>query len=125
MPQQIIVAGKIDNYDPSWEVVLAVNRAGFIQEPIQVKTDSTGSFTTTFESYIPTDAYLVYKANFLVLLHPGDSLFVHFDGQYSDGSEILNTIKFGGNAAQTNQYAAKFQQMYYSNELFCDWDKKD
>jgi len=125
MPQKIIVAGKIDNYDPSREVVLAVNRAGFMQESIQVKTDSTGSFTTTFESYIPTDAYLVYKANFLILLHLGDSLFVHFDGQYNDRQEILNTIKFGGNVAQTNQYAAKFQQMYFSNELFHDWDKKD
>ena len=125
MPKKITIAGKIDNYDPSIEVILAVNRIGFFQDAIQAKTDSAGNFTATFESYTPTDAWLVYKANFLVLLHPGDSLFVHFDGKYSDRPEILNTVKFGGNSAQTNQYAAKFQQMYFSNELYYDWDKKD
>ena len=39
-------------------------------------------------------------------------------------SELLKSIDFGGNRAKTNQYAAKFQQMYYSDELFTNWDRK-
>ena len=124
IPKIIIVAGKIDNYDPSRELTLYVNRIGFKQEPILAKTDSAGNFMATFESYIPVDAWVSYHTNFQVLLHPGDSLFVYFDGKYNNRPEILESIKFGGNAAKTNQYAAKYQQMYYSNELYTNWDKK-
>jgi len=117
-PKKIIVAGKIDNFDPNKEVILAVNRIGFSQEKVQVKADSVGNFKTTFESYIPLDAWIRYnnyQANFLVMLHPGDSLFVHFDGKRQrSGNKMFNTILFSGDAAKTNQYASKFQQMYYS-----------
>jgi len=123
--QKIIVAGKINNYDPSREVYLAVNWIGFMQEQINPKIDSVGNFMAIIESYVPIDAWLGYRTNFLVLLHPGDSLFIHFDGQYGNRPAILNTIEFGGDAAQTNQYAAKFQQMYFSNELFTNRDRQN
>lgn len=123
--QQIIIAGKIDNYDSNKEITLHVNRIGFRQDRIPVKVDNLGNFIVTFESYIPTDAWLMYKTNFLVLVHPGDSVFVQFDGKYNNRSQILESIYFSGDAAQTNQYAAKLQQMYYSNEIYYDWDKKN
>ena len=124
VPQKIIVAGKIDNYDPSEEIIISVNRLGFRQERVWAKTDIDGNFMATFESYIPLNAWVVYKTNFLVLLHPNDSLFIHFDGKFNDRPELLESINFGGDAAKTNQYAAKFQQMYFSNEIYYDWDKK-
>ncbi len=52
------------------------------------------------------------------MLHPNDSLFVRFDGKYGNRPELLESIEFGGDAAKTNQYAAKFQQMYYSNDVY-------
>jgi len=124
VPQTIIVAGKIDNYEPNRQLYLSVNRLGFRQERILAKTDSAGNFMTTFESYIPVDVWVVYKTNFLVLLYPKDSLFVHFDGNHNDRPELLESIKFGGDRAKTNRFAAKYQQMYFSNELYTDWDKK-
>jgi len=124
VPQKITVAGKIDNYDPNEEVIIAVNRLGFWQESILAKMDNDGNFTATFESYIPLNAWVCYKTNFLVLLHPNDSLFMHFDGKFNNRPELLESINFDGDAAKTNQYAAKFQQMYFSNEIYSDWDKK-
>ena len=124
VPQTIIVTGKIDNYEPNRQLTLHVNRLGFSQEQILAKMDSAGNFMATFESYIPVDVWVTYNTNFLVLLHPKDSLFVHFDGKYNDRPELLESIKFGGDRAKTNQFAAKFQQMYFSNEIYTDWDKK-
>jgi thiol-disulfide isomerase/thioredoxin len=123
--QQIIVTGKIDNYDPEKPIVLGVNRLGFSSEQITAGTDSLGNFTATFDSYIPTDVAIFYKTNFWVLLHPGDSLFVHFDGEKDNRPELLESIRFGGDVAKTNQDAAKFQLMYFSNPLYFDWDKKN
>jgi len=123
-PQKIIVAGKIDNYDPNREVRITVNNLGVERKSTVAKVDSAGNFIVTLDSYIPVDAWIQYKTNFLVLLYPNDSLFVRFDGKCDDRPELLESIRFGGISAKTNQDAAKFQQMYYSNEIYYDWDKK-
>ena len=123
-PQKITVTGKIDNYDPNRQVTLSVFRIGLglPRESIVANTDSTGNFIATFESYIPVDAWIVYKTGFSVLLHPNDSLFVHFDGKYDDKVELLKFLNFSGDASKTNQYAVKFQQMY-SDQFSFDWNK--
>ena len=125
VPQRITVAGKIDNYDPSRELTVSVNWIGFMQERILTKTDSAGNFIATFESYIPVDAWVGYKTNFQVLLYPGDSLFVHFDGKHNNRPALLASIDFGGNAAKTNLNAAKFQQLYFSNEIYRNDDRNE
>ena len=122
-PQQIIVAGKVDNYDHNLQVIVTVKRIGLTQDDITAKIDSAGNFIATFESYIPLDVVIGYKTNFWVLLHPGDSIFVQFDGKHRNRPGLLETVYFSGDAAQTNRYAAKFQQMYFSNEIYYDWDK--
>ena len=122
-PKIIIVAGKINNYEPNLQLSLGVNRLGFDQELILAKIDSSGNFLATIESRIPLDVWVAYKTNFLVLLNPGDSLFVQFDGKYNDRPELLETISFGGNAAEVNKNVAKFQQLYFSNKIYHDWDK--
>ena len=58
----------------------------------------------------------------MVLLHPNDSLYIHFDGKFDDCPELLESVKFSGKVAQTNLYAAKIQQMYYSSDL-SNWNK--
>jgi thiol-disulfide isomerase/thioredoxin len=62
--------------------------------------------------------------NFLVLVQPGDSIYLEFDGKPNRRPEILETVKFSGDGAKANQDAAKFQFMYYSNPLYYDWDTK-
>ena len=93
-------------------------------ESYVAKTDSTGNFWVSFESYLPLDVWVAYKTNFLVLLHPGDSLYMQFDAFYNERPEFLASIRFSGDAAKTNQNAVIFQQMYFSNEIYYDWDKK-
>ena len=119
------IAGKVQNFDPEKrKIELYVNKIGLEGEAKSTKLDSLGNFSVTFETYVPTDVYLQYKINFLVLTNPGDSIHVIFDGQPSNRPDILKTIKFSGDAAKMNQDAAIFQEMYFSNEILNDFNKK-
>lgn len=124
-PKQVKIAGKIRHYNPEHSFNITVNRLGLPNENAAVKIDSAGNFYATFETYVPTDTWVTYKSNFLVLTDPGDSLYVEFDGQSNGRPEILKTIKYGGNNAESNRYASLYQQMYYSDPVYTDWKKNE
>jgi len=124
-PQKVIVAGKVLNYNSEIPLTLILNRVGVSREEADIKIDKDGNFHAVFETYIPVDAWVTYKTNFLIQLNPSDSLYVIFDGSFNNRPEILSSIQFQGNDAPTNHFIAKFQQMYYSNEIYYDWDKKN
>ena len=124
-PRKITIAGKVDNHTPDRYVTLWVYRIGFEREQVLTKPDIDGNFITAIESYIPLDVWVDHK--FALLLHPGDSLFVQFDeGKYNNLELLLKTVVFGGDAAETNRHAAKFQQMYFpnNNELAYDFAER-
>jgi len=131
-PQRIILTGKIDNYEPNHNLALYIHRLGFSSyEKMLVSPDSAGNFITTFESYIPLDIWLrAENSPVTILLHPGDSLFVRFDGTLIDNrAEFLKTVVFSGDRAETNRYVTKFlrmySQMFYSEEQLNAYWKKE
>jgi hypothetical protein len=126
LPQKVIITGKVLNSDPKRnEIEFAINRLALPQTKINSKIDSLGYFSLSFESYIPTDVWILYKTNFLVLTHPGDSIYIEFNGKSNQRQDILKTIKFSGSSAKTNREAAIFQQMYFSHPLYSDWKAKE
>jgi thiol-disulfide isomerase/thioredoxin len=115
-PEKVTITGTIRNFDSvKDEIQLGVNRIGFSSEVHNSKLDSLGNFSVVFESYVPTDVWVTYKMNFLVLTRPGDSINVIFDGSSTSRADILKTIKYSGDAEKMNQDAAIFQKMYYSD----------
>lgn len=124
-PKQVIITGKVNHYSPDIPVMIYVNRLGFSTQHVTAKTDSLGNFYATFESYIPTDAWITYKSNFLVLTYPGDSLHVEFDGQPDYRPDVLRTVKYSGSTAESNRYASVFQQLFFSDPLYTDFNKKN
>ncbi len=121
----VIVAGHILNLiGDIKKISLAINRIGFIQESLETEVDSVGNFLFRFNTYIPTDAWLTYQTNFLILAHPGDSIYVEFDGNSKERSTILKTIKFSGDGFKTNKQAAEFQSHYFSSILYTSWELK-
>ena len=123
--KEVIIAGKVLNFDldnPS--VHVAVHRPGLKSIQITERLDSLGNFKVSFESYIPSDVWILHRINFIVLTHPGDSIFVEFDGSFTKRPDLLKSIRFAGNAAKQNRDAAKFQFMYFSNLFFSDWQAK-
>jgi len=120
----VIIAGKVISPKGESSITLAVNRVGFHQEELTSPLDATGHFKFRFYAYIPTDAWLSYQTNFLVLTHPGDSVYIELDGTTNDRATLLKTIVFKGDAAAANQSAALFQQQYYAGPLYdYDYDK--
>jgi hypothetical protein len=123
--ERIVVSGKVLNFiRNNLQVNLSINRISFKQESIFADIDSAGNFKAVFESYIPTDIWVIYKTNFLVLVHPKDSLHVVFDGGPSERPGILKTISFGGTSAKLNMEVSKYQYLYFTNDIYTNWDKK-
>jgi len=117
-PQPVIIAGSVINSVPDIrQIRIGINRIGFSQESLSSVLDDSGRFVVTFDSYIPTDIWIIYSTNYLVLVHPGDSIFVEFDGSKNRRPEILKTVKFSGDAAGINQEAAVFQEMFFSRRI--------
>lgn len=123
-PSSVIISGKVLNFNPkSPSVKILVNQIGFNTINLEANLDSEGNFLTTFKSYTPTDVWIRYKGDFLVLIHPGDSLYVEFDGNPQKRIDVFKSIKFGGKEAKINREAAIFQSRYYSHE-FSDQNKR-
>jgi thiol-disulfide isomerase/thioredoxin len=122
---RITIAGKVINYDPLNPIIsIFPNRIAVKSENIKVTLDDEGRFKASFKSTIPIDFYVGYKTNFLVLAHPGDSIYVEFNGAAEDRPLLLETITFSGNFAQENQDAAAFQWMYFSNNFYPNKEKR-
>jgi|WetSurMetagenome_2_1015567.scaffolds.fasta_scaffold104148_1 thiol-disulfide isomerase/thioredoxin len=110
----IIIAGKVRNYDPdNPSITIGVNRISLGKVQISSKIDQEGNFKIAFESKIPTDIWLKYKANFLILTHPGDSIYVEFDGSKDNRYDLLKSVSFKGDFSNENAKAAKFQKDYF------------
>jgi len=122
---RIIIAGKVINYDPLNPIIsLAANRIAVERDVIKVVLDDEGNFKASFKSTIPIDFFVGYKTNFLVLAHPGDSIYVEFNGAADDRPLLYQTIKFSGNFAKGNQDVSAFQNMYFSNNFYPNIEKR-
>jgi thiol-disulfide isomerase/thioredoxin len=122
---KVIIAGKITNQDPSiYNIRISINQISFGQKSFSPVLNDDGSFKISFDSYVPTDVWLLYKMNFLILIHPGDSIYVEFDGSPKDRTDILQTVRFGGNASKINEEAATFQRIYYTTNFALNFEKR-
>jgi len=119
--EKVVIAGKIKNFDPktgSNILKAIVNDNGTADQlNYQTQIDSTGSFWVTFERYYPQDVMILYKTNFRVIIHPGDSLYIEFDGTTDDRVKIFESIKFGGDAADLNSQFARYLKLYFENRI--------
>jgi len=122
---RITIAGKVNNYDQLNPIIhITPNRIAVERDEIDVVLDKEGNFKTSFKSSIPIDFFIGYKTNFLVLAHPGDSIYVEFNGAAEDRPLLLESIKFSGDFADENQNAAAFQLMYFSNNFYPNIEKR-
>ncbi|HKJ42030.1 MAG TPA: hypothetical protein VKA27_08035 [Sunxiuqinia sp.] len=83
-PKKVTIAGKIVNYDKNSEkniLTIYINDNGkATQLNYSTKIDSLGNFNVRFKRYFPQDVMISYRTNFRVIVHPGDSLYVEFNG---------------------------------------------
>jgi thiol-disulfide isomerase/thioredoxin len=122
---RIIIAGKVYEYDQLNPIIsITPNRIAVKRDGIDVVLDEDGTFNASFKSSIPIDFFVGYKTNFLVLAHPGDSIYVEFNGAAKDRPLLLESIKFSGDFADQNQDAAAFQRMYFSNNFYPNYEKR-
>lgn len=121
-PELVTITGTVLKPAPnSKQISLAITRHGLGQEEIESEIDNEGKFKFQFETYTPTDVWLSYQENLLLVVHPGDSVAVVFDGSVSGRTELLETIRFSGDRSETNHQIAMFQKAYFGKNS--DWRK--
>lgn len=117
LPKEITIAGKIINYNrTSGKNVLTiyVNDNGRADQlSYSTRIDSLGYFNVKFERYYPQDVMISYKTNFRVIVHPGDSLYVEFNGDTRQRTKIFETVKFSGNSSKLNEDLAIYLKNYF------------
>jgi len=124
-PKKTILAGKITNFElGKTKVNVILNIPGFSQKIIESELDDSGRFLEFIELYVPTDILISYKTNFFVLIYPGDSVNVEFDGSLAEISGLLETVKFSGSRVKTNQDVAVFQRKLFAGTLYTDWSRR-
>lgn len=124
-PNKVVITGTVDN--SSWKrnyVEIAINRFGLRQVNKKFMIDETGNFKGEFKVTTSTDIWFDYRTNFLIAVHPGDSIHVILDGAKKDRPTLLKSIKFSGTSANLNQDIAMLQQLYYNSQLYTFTDKK-
>lgn len=124
-PQKVIVSGKIRNVNLKKELEFIIPNPGRPYQEVIAKTDSAGNFKASFEVYNPTDILVRSKSSFYILVHPGDSIFMSFDGNAETKLEVLESLKFKGKNKTQNQNIASFQSNYYSSDLIKDKARND
>ena len=116
-PKEIIIAGRIINYNKdSGKNILTIyindnSRATQLNYPAEI--DSVGNFHVKFKRYYTQDVMLSYLTNFQVIVHPGDSLYVVFDGSPNKRTEIYKTVKYSGSSAELNDNLAIYLEEYF------------
>lgn len=124
-PKKVIIAGKVDHRDKDIKYInVSLNRPGFDNYSKNAIIDSSGNFQTFIECYIPSDIWISYKTNFLIVVHPGDSIFLTFNGNIQNRPELLETVTFSGDNVKSNEEVAQIQKMYYTTTSFRELDKK-
>jgi thiol-disulfide isomerase/thioredoxin len=115
--KEIIIAGKVVDYDKSSGkniLTIYINDNGRADQlSHDTELDSTGNFRVEFERYYPQDVMISYQTNFQVIVHPGDSLYVEFNGKTRERTEIFETIKYAGDASSLNTQLSKYLKTYF------------
>jgi len=122
--KEVIIAGRVLNPNPDESLIeFTVNRIGVAHDRLSGRLTKDGSFKIKFKSYVPTDVWLV-KMNFLILTHPGDSIFLEFDDSKENRLDMIKSIKFQGDASILNNETASFQKIYFASDIYANYDKK-
>lgn len=79
----------------------------------------TGDFRFEFQLLNPQDILLTYNKSFTLLLSPGDSLYIHFDKDFTSctQSEMDRHTTFYGSPADLNNTILKYRQFQSDNKF--------
>jgi len=114
--EKTIIAGKILDYKPSETKITIIKKDLCVNEKREIlEIDSLGNFHYRFNSNSKRDLRIKSNnANFLVLIYPGDSLYVEFK---SIEKQFWNHIKFRGDRKTENIHLTEFQKTFQNQSV--------
>jgi thiol-disulfide isomerase/thioredoxin len=118
--KNIVLTGIIHNYksdNAKLYILYSLPGSGEIRDTISISKE--GSFRYSFSGYVPLDAMILEKrtfANINFIYHPGDSIHLEFDA-FPTNNDLLKSVTFTGDNAETNNNILKFQILREENNL--------
>lgn len=114
--KKTVIAGRILDYKPSRTKITIVNQNLCVNEKREtLEIDSLGNFYLSFRSSSKKDIRIMSNwANFLVLIYPGDSVFVEFK---SRNKEFWNHIRYSGDRVAENTHIIEFQKTFQDQSV--------
>jgi len=117
-PEKVIIQGKINNINQNERsITIFVYKLGLQRDILYLNADSLGNFKTEFETYIPTVVFLQTNVNIPIIVNPKDSIYIEYDNQFQSSDDILNSVKFGGDANKDTEDALEFYKRCRSYPL--------
>jgi thiol-disulfide isomerase/thioredoxin len=108
---ETILAGKIEPYNP----LSSPRKMSFYyydetldQITSDIEIDSLGNFTSRFKLNHPQDINFYYRSWLKVILRPGDSLHLTFDGNQAEKNDLYASLKVTGDSKELNEDLHKF-----------------
>jgi thiol-disulfide isomerase/thioredoxin len=127
---QIIIAGKVENYNPEsddklMEIIFNDILDDQVHEVTQI--EKNGEFRHVTERPFPQDFMLLYGSLVGLYVSPGDSIYVTLDKRflYSDSLKLnsYDLIKVSGTASRINSDVIKYHK--YFNDSILKWDLEE
>ncbi|MCI1780131.1 MAG: TlpA family protein disulfide reductase [Bacteroidales bacterium] len=119
-PGTVTVTGRVENYNgKNANLSLLVEQPGAENVRQALIVDEDGRFSFSFKAFSSFDAMLLDNntfANINFIYHPGDSIHISFS---ANGKMIplMKSVKFSGNASETNNQIIKFQILREKHKL--------
>ena len=118
--KQVVITGKIHQYNgENAKLYFIYSQPGGKDSRELINIDNAGNFKYEIEGYVPLDAMLLEQttfANINFIYHPGDSVHIEFETKDKQ-LPLLETVKFSGYRAKTNNQLINFQILREENNL--------
>ncbi len=124
--QKTIIAGKIKKHQPDGQlqqILVYFSRPEESRSEIhRIDVNPDGTFYIALELAFFQQISLQYYNTLEVLVNPGDSIHLHFNGSIRKAEKLLKDVKFSGDNSKINKEWVDFKRNYLTVKLEKNWD---
>lgn len=118
-----VVSGTVEPYNPismPGEMKLFFYDDLFNQITNEIKIDSLGNFHSEFELAHPQDVSFYYRSWLSLILKPGDSIYLSFDGNQAEKKDLYASMTLAGDSKELN---TRFHQFLLNDSILDNYYK--
>lgn len=124
--EKTIITGKIKKHQPDGQlqqILVYFSRPEESRSEVhRIEVAPDGKFLIALELAFSKQITLDYNTNLSVLVNPGDSIHLKFDGSIWREKKLLKDVKFSGDNTKMNKEWVDFRRNYLTVKYQRNWD---